>query len=443
MILDNEKVINKISVPILPDILIRKHLIELLGKKGSYKATWISSKAGSGKTTLAASYIKSDLTPHIWYQFDHTDDVSSFFYYINKALKHHYPDIHKLLIKSGSMNNKDPLKYAKRYFQTLSGSIKEPFTFVFDNYQEIDDNSLLHDVIKGAIESVSVFVQFIILSRKAPHLNMSSQIANKTIRIIQEQSLLMNKDESAIIIKQETGLNPTQDELDAIFKKTSGWVAGLILMSINRDDSHTESLEQSLDMNQYINNYFESELFRKLDDTTKTFLMKTSILDELTQGVSKDITGIKDPAGLLSWMHESKYFIEKFSNNNQSYQYHPLFKEFLKYKLKQTFSDSNIFLLNQKAALSLEKREEFTLAANLFSRIKDYDNLIRLLQNIAHDLFELELYHPLIQLLEQIPADRLATSPWIQYWLGSSYRYVNVKKSFVYLKTALDICQNR
>ncbi len=439
MILDNEKLINKISVPVLPDVLIRKHLIALLGKRKSYKATWISSKAGSGKTTLAASYIKSESLPHVWYQFDQTDDVASFFYYINKALKHQYPNIHGLLIKSGTMVNKDPVKFAKRYFETLSSSIKEPFTFVFDNYQEINAESRLHDVIRDFIESVGLFLHIIILSRKAPHLNMSSQIANKNIHMIRENSLLMNKEESARIIQQETGLNPTQDELNAIYKKTAGWVAGLILMSINRDDSYAESLKQSLDMNHYINNYFESELFRKLDDTTKLFLIKTAILDELTPDVSRDITGVKDPAGLLSWMHESKYFIEKFSGDDQSYQYHPLFKDFLKYKLELTFSNSDIFVLKQKAALSLEKDEKFTLAANLFSRIKDYDNLIRLLQNIAHDLFELELYHPLIQLLEKIPADRLETSPWIQYWLGSSYRYVNVKKSFVYLKTALEL----
>ena len=75
--------ITKITPPALPKVVLRKRLFRLLDKKQHYQVTWVSGVAGSGKTTLAASYLNNGNFPCLWYQMDEGDgDIATFFYYL-------------------------------------------------------------------------------------------------------------------------------------------------------------------------------------------------------------------------------------------------------------------------------------------------------------------------------------------------------------------------
>jgi ATP/maltotriose-dependent transcriptional regulator MalT len=70
----------------------RNRLFEFLDVCLEGPVTWISAPAGSGKTTLAASYLSEKKFPHIWYRADEGDgDIASFFYYMGLAAKRAAP----------------------------------------------------------------------------------------------------------------------------------------------------------------------------------------------------------------------------------------------------------------------------------------------------------------------------------------------------------------
>jgi len=77
--------IHKITPPVLPKVVPRKRLFSLLDQKEHYQVTWISGMAGSGKTTLVASYLDARNIPCLWYQMDEGDgDIATFFYYLGR-----------------------------------------------------------------------------------------------------------------------------------------------------------------------------------------------------------------------------------------------------------------------------------------------------------------------------------------------------------------------
>ena len=83
-----KRVAIKITPPDLPEVILREKLFDFLDQKQHSRITWISGAAGSGKTTLAASYLTSRRIPGLWYRIDEGDnDLSTFFYYLGLAAK--------------------------------------------------------------------------------------------------------------------------------------------------------------------------------------------------------------------------------------------------------------------------------------------------------------------------------------------------------------------
>lgn len=65
--------ISKITPPYLPQILPRPRLLDLLEKNKDKKLILILGQAAQGKTTLAASYVKTSKIPTAWLNLDQPD----------------------------------------------------------------------------------------------------------------------------------------------------------------------------------------------------------------------------------------------------------------------------------------------------------------------------------------------------------------------------------
>lgn len=77
----------KITSPRLSGVVQRSRLFSLLDDCSARPVTWVTASAGSGKTTLVASWVQARKIPCLWYQVDEGDgDIASFFYYMAMAV---------------------------------------------------------------------------------------------------------------------------------------------------------------------------------------------------------------------------------------------------------------------------------------------------------------------------------------------------------------------
>ncbi len=161
--------IAKITRPRLARVLSRKRLFALMDKKRSASITWVSGPAGSGKTTLIASYLDARKLPCLWYQLDAGDsDVATFFYFLGLATQKAAPR-HKTPLPLLTMEYMRGIPaFAKRYFENLCTRLKPPFVIVFDNYHDVLPESLFHDVIRDALSVIPEGITVIVASRN-PH----------------------------------------------------------------------------------------------------------------------------------------------------------------------------------------------------------------------------------------------------------------------------------
>lgn len=82
----------KLSRPELPEVYVRRQLLQALKPTPGQVAIFVTAPAGYGKTTLLASYLKTIDPPSIWYRLDASDtDPAAFFYYLGLAARRAAP----------------------------------------------------------------------------------------------------------------------------------------------------------------------------------------------------------------------------------------------------------------------------------------------------------------------------------------------------------------
>ena len=268
----------KITRPGAEGILPRKRLFRLLDPGKDRPITWVSGPPGSGKTSLVASYLDARKLPCLWYQIDESDsDIASFFFYLGLAAKKASPRFRKPLPLFTPEYLLGISTFTLRFFENLYGRLKTPFFIIFDNYHRVVLDSPLHEVILNGVSVTPEGVKVILISRREPPPAFARPHAHAQIGFLGWNELRFTFEESRDIVGLRTPGLRSKETIEHLHQITNGWVAGLILISdAVKRGIEIQFLEKSSP--EVIFNYFERELFKKMNEETKTFLMKTAFL---------------------------------------------------------------------------------------------------------------------------------------------------------------------
>jgi len=323
-------IIAKISRPCLQAVFNRARLSDLIDNFRRYPVIWITGVPGAGKSTLAASYIESNKLPGLWYQMDSSDDdPTNFFYYMTLAAKKAAPRRKKALPKLSPENFLSLPSYAIQYFRGLFGLMKTDSVIVLDNYHEVPPGSVIHDLISTGLEQAPSGLNIIILSRTDPPPAMTKLLVNRVMVTINSEALSLNEAESMGIAGLHDKWKSGLEYVPMILEYTGGWTAGVVLM-LEYGKPGEEAKFTSKDMaKEVFFNYFAGEIFNKMAPAIQDFLLKIACMSSFSPAVAKKLTGFSKAGHVLADMNRKNYFTEKKVQKGTSYQFHPLFREFL------------------------------------------------------------------------------------------------------------------
>src|SRR6188474_1331243 len=110
----------KTTRPRLSSVVPRERLFRALDEARNRSALWLTGPPGSGKTTLAASYVEKRKPASLWYQIDESDaDIASFFYYLGLAGARPTKRGAAELPRFMPQHRAALTAFARRYFQAL------------------------------------------------------------------------------------------------------------------------------------------------------------------------------------------------------------------------------------------------------------------------------------------------------------------------------------
>ncbi|MDT7041220.1 BTAD domain-containing putative transcriptional regulator [Candidatus Nitronereus thalassa] len=434
----------KLTVPRLPKIVQRTRLYRWLDQAlKNHTVVWINGPPGVGKTTLVASYLKHKKIRALWYQVDAGDtDVGTLFHYLTLAYQKLAPRSRRPLPKFTPEFLPGLLVFARTFFEQLFQSLKSPAVMVLDNYQEAGSHLPFHQLMEIAFREVPPGMSVIIISRQEPPNTFARLQLMQELTQMDEEALRLTLGETKEIVAlfKKKGFAPLSTrDIQELYQRVGGWVAGVILTlqtrmrnaSVSQPDMTQESSPQ------LVFELFANEIFRNFAPHLQTLLLRTAIFETFSVPVAQTFAQSQTAIADLDHLCRNRYFIERRGESGEYvYQYHPMFREFLRKVGRQRLSTGEWRKLHQRAGELLESAGETVMAIDRFQIGECHEAEIRLICQEAPKLMEQGRIQTLDRWIARLPEDQKHSNPWVQFWWAQSAFGVNMRDAVSRYETA-------
>ncbi len=429
----------KLFIPRLrKDYVPRPQLLEKIVQGSRKTLTLISAPAGYGKTTLLAEWIdflqRVNTPTHwavSWFSIDAGDnDPIRFLAYLTAALKKVDLEIRTATLENiHSADSQYPINTLALLLNDLQ-ELDRPVLLVLDDYQFIS-NPAIHDGITFLLEHLPEKVHMVIATRSDPPILLSRMRARGELSEIRAEDLRFTPAETNRFLNQVFTLDLSQEQVTKLESRTEGWIAGLQLAGVSMQGRG--DIPQFIDAfsgsHRFIMDYLAEEALSRQPSEIQSYLLKTSILERLNDGLCNFVLSINStsetlevqyPVPLPAIADEQKIrlamlenlglFIVPMDDERIWYRYHHLFADLLRTRL-QSVSPSLIPKLHQRASIWFEQHGDIEASINHSLAAEDWDNASRLIALQLPEYLENGQMTTVLKWFDQFPQNEIFKRP--------------------------------
>lgn len=335
----------KLEVPLTNRRIVSRNRLTSMLDEGLHRSlSLVIAPTGYGKTTLLVEWVlnSADSNKRIaWVNLDqYSNPPLRFWAYIISGLKKAIPNLHYNLeeyIQYGYSEN--DLIILNPLLNEIAES-NEQIILILDDFHTITDQVVLQGLMY-LIEHKPENLHLVISGRKMPELPLSRLIAQQQLLQITQENLTFTFQEIETFLKQILEVKVSQEEITAMLEASEGWIAGIQLAGLSSQSWPELDLvkNQFTNTNRQIYEYLTQEVLNSQDEQLREFLLKTSILEELTVPLCNYLLNSTKSQEMLLKIEQANLFLICLDFPNCSYRYHSLFAETLQKHLTQTYPD--------------------------------------------------------------------------------------------------------
>jgi len=373
MLIHSQLVATKFFVPVVSGTLIpRPRLTALLQESLKYPVTLISAPAGFGKTTLLSTWVRSlppSQTRVAWVSLDEEDnDPQQFWTYVLNALEMQDSEGFSSLLRLLQSQQTPSLKYILTGLINLLASSTQHSLLILDDYHVIEEQEV-NTTLSYLIAHLPSQLHIILATRAEPSLSLQRLRARRQVLEINTKQLRCTVEEIRTFFKEVMGTEFADETIQQVMIRTEGWLVGLHLLALSLRKPTGQLtpidpltlLEETSGDQRYILDYLTEEVLRRQPQEVQSFLLSTSILEQLTASLCDAVMQQADSQQMLKRLEQANLFVVSLDSKRQWYRYHTLFAEALCSRLEQTQSDLALDL-HYRASLWYAKHDQNTEA---------------------------------------------------------------------------------
>lgn len=426
----------------LQNSIERTGLLQRLDKAKHYPLVLINAPAGYGKTTLITQWAMQQKNVG-WYALDESDNQTErFASYFCTAL--HYA-IHQELPEEDSLLRQSNLLASLNQQLVKLSHLQQHIYLIIDDYHIIG-NEEIHEALKYWIRHQPPSMTLILISRSVPPLGIAGLRVQEQILEIDVHQLSFDHQESITFFQSRLGQHLTEPEITALCDEVEGWPTALQLISLSAKQHKTPLQDAAKRLsklnNFHINEYLNDEVLNQVDDETRKFVLRCSILRSMNETLVRQVTGVANSRARLEAIEKQGIFLQQINAEDNWWRFHPLFASFLAHCCQTELADE-LQDLHKKAAnvwLSLGYTTEALYHA---AQLDDHQVLLDILSNNnkSWELFhqgELKLLEESLDHLDDQNFAQCPTLILLKAWLAQSqHRHSEVNGIFAHFDQVL------
>ena len=310
----------------------RRALLDELGRTDAPLVV-LCAPAGAGKTTVLRQWTEADHRPFAWVQLDNADnDPVVLLTYIARAIE----TVTAMDAGVAAALNLAVPPVRERVLPLLAEALAgaPPFMLILDDAHVLEGRKPW-DVVAFVLRSLPSGAQLAIGSRADPELPLARMRAAGELAELRAAGLQLDRAE----ILELMSLHDCETDdatVDAIVDATEGWATGLQLACLARAGRPpAEWLPDVRGSRREFAEYLTSEVLETQPDGIQEFLLRTSVLHELTPVLCTVVTARDDGGELLARIAREELFVVPLDDDGAHYRYHHLFAEMLEGELER------------------------------------------------------------------------------------------------------------
>jgi LuxR family transcriptional regulator, maltose regulon positive regulatory protein len=293
----------------------------------------LCAPAGAGKTTVLRQWAEADERPFAWVQLDDADsDPVVLLTYLSLALASITevdPDVRASLSLAVPPVRERILPLVGEALAAAPG-----FVLVLDDAHVLRGDKPW-EVVAFVLRNLPEGAQLAIGSRSDPELPLARMRAAGDVAELRAGELSLRRSEVAELMRLHD-CEADDETVDAVHAATEGWATGLQLACLARAGRPpSEWLPEIRGSRREIAEFLTSEVLDAQPLEIQEFLLRTSVLQELTPKLCALVTGSDDGGELLARVAREGLFVVPLGGDGCHYRYHHLFAEMLQDELER------------------------------------------------------------------------------------------------------------
>src|SRR5271169_5733120 len=214
-------------------------------------------------------------------------------------------------------------------------AVTDPLVIVLDDVHHLRSPEIIED-LGFVVEHLPGRSRLVLTSRVDPDLPVSRWRGRGWLAEVRQRDLALTLPETAELFTALGEHRLSTSDIERLWRRTEGWVAGLRLAAAGLKDRADVSaaVAEFSGRTPIVADLLADELFHRAPKDVAEFLLRTSVADVLDVELCDALSGRSDSGDVLRRMEGDLQFVMATGPGRDTWRYHPLLAEMLRSELQ-------------------------------------------------------------------------------------------------------------